>query len=810
MKKVKILSMIMASVMIFSACSSSGGEGKKNNSKNVSTGEVIKGAFVGKNITPEQANLGYESSISILKDGKIVYYTTMLEEKVTSADMGKTWTRENTGLKSEDADEYGTHYVGKISADDVTYYWLEARRGKEPSDDKSEWQLNKIDENGEKSIVNLPEIETIKQSYKDFEAEVHYVEGGKLWVTGTYNNQYEEFDGEKSFIGDFKSYSAIYDAQSFEKLYDLPQEITDESYYYGIESDGEFIYVLKEEYDYGEKGGETTGIKVKVYKLKDGSHVKDIEVDIGDENLSNGKTFNVTGGKLYFANEKGIMNIDKESGKLTHVLNGERLAFANPTYYANKFFALPNDEFVVMFNTSGKQEIWHFYYDEEFTIDPNAKITVLSLYEDWDVKYMAAKFQEEHPEATVKVEYMIDTNKSEYSVQNIQDAIKEINTRLLTGNAPDVLILDGLPAERYADQGILLNLDGKVDTSGAYPNLIEQVKVKNSLYYIPLGAGIPVVNGEQDDLDAIDTFDKFKSEIEKSAVYNTWDIYPDKEEDPEEYKEPEIKQKGYLFIAYNFQNIYDFFWRANESAIIENNKINEDNLRKFLEICKVSAEKSACFDQRMYDAYSGAAGEGYVYDPDEYEKYDILGRYSYSEISSSEYYGGFSKIKISEIGDYYGFSETLINEYFNQLEGAPKRETKMMNFPAINEGVWYPKEIISVTAETQNEELAIAFVNKALSKPVQKELGTGAPITKGAIEERFYDRDKDMYESEFKGKLDVDPIYESLKTPLITDNIVRTMAWQGAIAYCKGTISLDEAVSQIKAATNIYISERAQ
>lgn len=826
MKKVKFLSLVLASAMIFTACTSSGEPGK--NGKNTSTGEVIKGGFIGKNITPEQANIAYNSDLKILKDGTIVYYTELMEEKVISTDKGQNWSRENTDIKVNTSSEDNSQYVGAISEDGVTYLWWEDAYGIDVDGNEnktSEWQLFKIDESGEKTEVNIPEIDTIKETYKDFQGKVYPIGGGKLYITGTFDNQYDDYGkGYSMMMEEGQKYNAVYDAATLQKLYDLPTEIAEESYYMGIESDDENIYVFKEEYEYNEnKGGESEEkqtVTVKIYDIENGKHVKDIPVDMGEESSNYGKTFNATGGKLYFANSKGIFNIDKESGKITNVLDGSRLAFANPVYYTKKIFALPDNEFIVVFYAQDSQEIWHFSYDENFEIDPNASITVLSLYEDWDVKYMAAKFLEDNPNATVNVEFMISSGKSEYTVQSVQDAIKELNTRLLTGNAPDVLILDGLPAEKYAEQGILMNLDGEVDTSGVYSNLIEQVKVKEGLYFIPLGIKFPVAWGEQENLDNIKTYDSFISEISKSPVYNSWDYYSQFEKNEEFVPKALSNDEKYIFTTYGFQNIYNFFWTVNEPAIIENNKLNEENLKKFLELCKVSAEKNSLFDDRNYEFVNGSGEGDYTYDPDEYEQYDILGRYSYNEISSGDYGQGLTKVKFTEISAHYNIIEGLeILNYYredNNLDEkqTAKKDTKVMNFPSISEGVWYPKEMIAITDESKNKEMALKFVQQGLSKPVQKKLGEGLPIIKGIIEEIFSERDKDMYEELIKGKVDVNAIVDelcmSLKTPLITDNIVRTMAWEGTLAYCKGNISIDEAVAKIKSATNIYISERAQ
>ena len=55
------------------------------------------------------------------------------------------------------------------------------------------------------------------------------------------------------------------------------------------------------------------------------------------------------------------------------------------------------------------------------------------------------------------------------------DAIRTLNTELLSGNGPDVLVLDGLPVENYIGQGMLLDLSSAVqpmlDPGAVLPNI---------------------------------------------------------------------------------------------------------------------------------------------------------------------------------------------------------------------------------------------------------------------------------------------------------------------------------------------------
>ena len=44
----------------------------------------------------------------------------------------------------------------------------------------------------------------------------------------------------------------------------------------------------------------------------------------------------------------------------------------------------------------------------------------------------------------------------------LDDAVKKLNTNILGGDGPDILFLDGIEAENYVENNILMQLDGEV------------------------------------------------------------------------------------------------------------------------------------------------------------------------------------------------------------------------------------------------------------------------------------------------------------------------------------------------------------
>lgn len=110
---------------------------------------------------------------------------------------------------------------------------------------------------------------------------------------------------------------------------------------------------------------------------------------------------------------------------------------------------------------------------------PKEKLRIYSL-KGRTIRQAATLFQEKHPE--LEVTYEIG-----YTGENgvtLPDAIRTLNTELMAGEGPDILILDGLPADSYVDKGILEDLTDLVepDKEKYFYNMISAYNGGGSIY----------------------------------------------------------------------------------------------------------------------------------------------------------------------------------------------------------------------------------------------------------------------------------------------------------------------------------------
>ena len=149
-----------------------------------------------------------------------------------------------------------------------------------------------------------------------------------------------------------------------------------------------------------------------------------------------------------------------------------------------------------------------------------------SLYiwalEDSDViRSAAAVFANQYPDCDVQLEFGRDATSQALSDEDI---IKNLNTRLLAGEAPDVLFLDGLPIRSLMEKGVLASLDGVVSMDGYYENILTAYSLDGRPYAYPSVFRVPVFVSGSSEIN-VDDFTSLASLAalyhEQSLIFNT-------------------------------------------------------------------------------------------------------------------------------------------------------------------------------------------------------------------------------------------------------------------------------------------------
>ena len=133
--------------------------------------------------------------------------------------------------------------------------------------------------------------------------------------------------------------------------------------------------------------------------------------------------------------------------------------------------------------------------------------------------------------------------------------------------------------------------------------------------------------------------------------------------------------------------------------------------------------------------------------------------------------------------------------------------------PGLADGAWVPHVLAGISETSGQKELAADFLEAMLSHEVQDYcVGDGLPALQAGLNaqfDRLSGRDSEpAYGMGRLDKTDFEALLAGLKTPMLADATLKEKIGAGAEAYCRGELTLEEALGQIKSETALYLAER--
>lgn len=140
-------------------------------------------------------------------------------------------------------------------------------------------------------------------------------------------------------------------------------------------------------------------------------------------------------------------------------------------------------------------------------VDPSdqknkTSITVGCYSLDYSVRKAIVAFNQEHDDVQIKIK-----DYTSYDSDDGTEGISQLNTDIVSGNAPDIMILDNdMPVSSYIEKGVLLPLDDYIDSdsdiqSGSYlTNVFDAFKTDGKTYQIIPAFSLETVAGKTSDI----------------------------------------------------------------------------------------------------------------------------------------------------------------------------------------------------------------------------------------------------------------------------------------------------------------------
>lgn len=490
-------------------------------------------------------------------------------------------------------------------------------------------------------------------------------------------------------------------------------------------------------------------------------------------------------GKILAASPAGIFSHVKGGNVTEQLADGNLITLGSPSQKASQVFGLADGGIVILYENG---EIDSYTYDPEALAVPDRQLSVYSLYDNITARQAVYAFRRKHQDVYVKVVNGLSGGDGVTE----DDAIRNLNTEILAGKGPDVILLDGLPLNSYVEKGMLAELGellSQVQAEGSfYKNILESCQTGGKIYAVPIRFAVPLAAGDADEISKITDLASLADVVEKLAGGDV---------------------KETVLGLYNEKEVLTLLWTVCAGTWNEDTAdVDKRTVAEFLTQAKRIYEA----EQKNLDQANKKKHEEEVYSLKKWEesqrnRYDPLcGDYQLSRLMI-----GCQKITA---GLYRGMTDMrMLFSIMNK-----EKTASWQKWQGQKKDVFVPAGMAAISTAASDKELAAEFVKTMLSTDVQqKDLGDGFPVNKEAFAkfsenpnagagvgiavadsedpDSVYDLDL-IWPSE-KQLGEVEDMFQSLKTPVNMEGNIREQVLRIGAAALSGEKGIEESAQEI-------------
>lgn len=531
-----------------------------------------------------------------------------------------------------------------------------------------------------------------------------------------------------------------------------------------VVTDGENVYLCSSD-----------GVESRIEKRKEGKGEDTLAIPFPAGNAEEGVVIFGGSGSLFLdalkdgtliaAGENGIFRLppDAEEGRWEQLVAGIETDFSMPDYWCLNLAAAEDGGIYALFQTNEGQKLNFYEYDPNAVSEITEVLKLYTVYESSLLKQAAALYHKAHPEVVINIESEYPLYS--YDTPDYDTVYKKLNTMLMGDDAPDILVMDHLNMESYAQRGLLENLDDVVrplEESGELLSNITGAYVgeDGKRYVVPLQFCFTLALGR-------DIAPENMNSLEAMADY--------------------LSQVDYSYLgSQTVDELVDLFYPYFCDRIVRDKQLDKENLSKYLGYLKVIADNSGMIDKRPENELS-------------YGMWDLA-----------------AKAKLA-LTDVRGFIDCMFPmSMVDYIKG---------DFTAF-ESSFIPSVQMGICTKSRYLDTAKDFLKFALSQQVQdSEYYNGFPVNSLSLKKQSEKDRSNMIMSTMimaddggYGEFDSKPcsketakrltdICGTLDRPVREDAKVREVLIECLGGYLKGTESLDEAIQKIEAGLKMYLAE---
>lgn len=537
-------------------------------------------------------------------------------------------------------------------------------------------------------------------------------------------------------------------------------------------TDGEYLYLCASEGNGGQiekwKEGKSEAVETLPYpsansSMMGGEGGESTEINVGGAGSL--ALAALEDGTVVAGGESGIFRLPGGDiqGQWELLVEGIETDFAMTECYCMGLAALEDGSIYALFQEDGETRLNRYVYDPDAVSEVTQVLKLYTVYENSLLKQAATKYHKAHPEVRIDITYAYPMYS--YETPDYNAVYQDLNTRLMGDDAPDIVVMDHLNMDSYAEKGLLEDLENVVrplEESGELLSNITGAYVREDgkRYAVPLQFGFQMALGRDisaQDMGSIESLAKFLSGTGES------------------YMEPHT-------VAELVDEFYPYFC----DEIVSHKQLDKEALGKYLDYLKVIGDNCGIIASRSENEVAMGMWE----------------------------LGGKTKLAFEEVT---GFSNAMMPiSMVDYIKG---------DFTAF-EGRFHPSMQTGLCTKSAYLDTARDFLEFALSEEIQySDYYNGFPVNGKSLEKQaakdrsnmtaatmistgdggYIDFESKAYPKETADKLVA--ICGTLDKPVKEDAKIREVLIENIGDFLTGAKSKEEVVQKVEDGLKMYLAE---
>ncbi len=467
-----------------------------------------------------------------------------------------------------------------------------------------------------------------------------------------------------------------------------------------------------------------------------------------------------TDGSLCYADSTGIYRQTLGGSLWEQVVEGSGTALSLASNYIAHMSCAPDGSYLVLLRDESMQDKLYRYAFDATLAAATDTLEVWSLEETPTVRAAIQVFTRENPDCAV--DYTVALQDAAGLTR--EDALRTLNTELLAGEGPDLLILDGADLESFVQSGLLADLSGAVESAGLYDFVAQPYTAADgTVPLLPARFSLPVMHGAAGSLDDVSTLEDVAALAEQYAPRPA-----------EESWAPLEESRRYALGFDSVDSLVQFALQTSQPALLTGQGLDEDALDRLLTFLQTVGEY---YD--LADCPEANSGSGVVS--------------NFGGVDAVTWYAGMSEY--AQAGRaVFGYGTMTTPGWLGATDADRHATGQTILQPGLCQGAYLPACFVAVSAGSDQPDYALAFAAALFGQEVQGSYQQdGMPVTETGMQ-AFLDRNLPaMEENGYTGGLET--LLAGVSTPVVVDETLR----QSLVAHTQGMLAGTETRAQAAA-----------